>query len=321
MLVSVVIPTFRRPHLLRQAVQSVLAQTWRPIELVVVDDGSPDDSFAQIQAMSAEVSAADVTPAFSTKPNGGVASARNFGIARASGELVAFLDDDDLFFPTKLEKQVAAMASSGAGASCCQVERRVGDSSRPYPHDPAGLIKGRDPAGVLRRAAWGHTNSLVVRREVLKACGGYDERLQIFEDDEFLIRLAHHADFAPVPEVLATWIDRPDSLSRVPDKAALQRRDHNRRLQADITREACRNLAGWNEPAWQHAVALWYKQIVNHYIWAGDLAGAAENLRQGVARAGWLEPLRRTRRKLWKARLYALVGLRVRDRRRDPIYD
>lgn len=321
MLISVVIPTYKRPHLLREAVKSVLAQTYRPIELVIVDDGSLDDTFAQIQAMGAQVQAAGVTPSFHTKPNGGVASTRNFGMARARGDLIALLDDDDLFMPTKLEKQAAAIMATGADASCCQVERRMGGKNRPYPHDPAALIHGRNPAGVLRQTAWGHTNSLVVKREVLEACGGYDERLRIFEDDEFLIRLAHHASFAPVPEVLATWIDQPNSLSQVPDKAALKRRDDNRRLQADITREACRGLPGWDESAWQYAVAGWYKEIVNHNIWLGDLAAAAEDLRQGVARAGWLEPLRRCRRKLWKARLYALVGLRVRDRRRDPVYD
>lgn len=320
-LVSVVIPTYKRPHLLRQAVQSVLAQTYRPIELVIVDDGSPDDTFAQIQAMAAQVNAAGVTPSFHTKPNGGVASTRNFGIAKATGELIALLDDDDLFMPTKLAKQVAAIAAAGADASCCQVERRMGGKIRPYPHDPAALIHGRNPAGVMRQTAWGHTNSLVFSRNVVQACGGYDERLKIFEDDDFLIRLAHHASFAPVPEVLATWIDQPQSLSQVPDYATLMRRDEYRRRQADYTREACRNLPNWDQAAWQFAVADWYKQIVNHHIWAGDLAGAAENLRQGASRAGWLKPLARARRKLWKARLFALVGLRVRNPKGDALYD
>jgi len=320
-LVSVVIPTYKRPHLLKLAVDSVLAQTYRPIELVVVDDGSPDDSFAQIQPWRAEIQAAGVRPEFHTKANGGVAAARNFGIAKATGDCVAFLDDDDLYMPTKLEKQVAAITNANADASCCQVDRRTGAKSRAYPDSPAGLITGRDPSGVMRLTAWAHTNSLVVKRNLLQAIGGYDERLRIFEDDDFLIRLAHHANFAPVPEVLATWIDQPNSLSQVPDYATLMRRDESRRNQLDWTREACKALPGWDEDAWKVSAARWYKQIINHHIWAGDVPGARENLKQAVQRAGWAKLLKQVRRKVLKARLLGLVGLRVRNPKRDPLYD
>ena len=125
-LVSVVIPVYKRPELLRRAVQSVLAQTHRPLELVVVDDGSPDDTFEQLQAMTADVESAGVTPSFHTKSNGGVASARNFGIGKAAGEYITLLDADDEYFPSKIEKQLAAVQADDADAAVCQVERRVG---------------------------------------------------------------------------------------------------------------------------------------------------------------------------------------------------
>ena len=318
-LVSVVIPTYRRPQLLRLAVQSVLAQTYRPIELVIVDDGSPDGSFAQVQAMADEIRAAGVTPSLHTKANGGVACARNFGMARATGELIALLDDDDLFMPEKLARQVAAIGT--ADACVCRVERRRGARIEPYPTHISGLLQGRNPAGVMRNQAWAHTNSLLLRRELLARMGPYNESLKIFEDDEFLWRLAHYANVAALPDVLATWIDHPGSLSQVPDWPSMLRRDENRRRQLEITREACAGLPNWDEAAWRDGVAEAYRQIVNHHIWRGDIAGAKQNLARGFELAGPLKPLRKARRKLWKARLLGLVGLRVRNPKRDPLYD
>lgn len=320
-LISVVIPVYKRPELLRVAVASVIAQTHRPIELVIVDDGSPDDTAVQMQALTPEVVAAGITASFHTKPNGGVASARNYGIARATGEFIALLDADDEYFTTKLEKQLAAVLAEEADASSCLVERRIGERVSLYPADAAGLLSGHNPGGLLRLEVWTHTNSLFLSRRLLDRAGMYDEGLEIFEDDEFLIRLAHHGKFAAVPEALATWIDQPESLSQVPDYATLMMRDRNRRKQLDITREVCGDLPGWDESAWKRSVDRWYKQIINHYIWANDLKGATENLEAGVARAGWLPLLKRSRKKLRKAKLLGLIGLRVRNPKNDPIYE
>ncbi|MEZ5991331.1 MAG: glycosyltransferase family A protein [Planctomycetota bacterium] len=320
-LISAVIPAYKRPELLKQAVESVIAQTHRPLELVIVNDGSPDDTAAQMEAMRPAVEAAGIAASFHSKENGGVASARNYGMQRASGEYVALLDADDLFFPTKLEKQLAAVSAENADASSCLVERRIGERVSLYPSDAAGLLSGRNPGGVLRLEVWTHTNSLFLSRELLDRAGLYDERLEIFEDDAFLIRLAHHGKFAAVPEALATWIDQPESLSQVPDYATLMMRDRNRRKQLDITREVCSDQPGWDESAWKRSVDRWYKQIINHYIWANDLKGATENLEAGVARAGWLPLLKRSRKKLRKAKLLRLIGLRIKNPKNDPIYD
>lgn len=314
-----VIPTYKRPQLLRLAVDSVLAQTYRPLELVIVDDGSPDGSFAQVQGMEADIRAAGVMPSLHTKPNGGVASTRNYGMARATGELIALLDDDDLFMPEKLSRQVAALGD--ADACVCRVERRRGQRIEPYPTHIEGLLKGRNPAGVMRGQAWAHTNSLLLRRSLLARMGPYNESLRIYEDDEFLWRLAHHADVAALPDVLATWIDHPGSLSQVPDWPTMLKRDENRRRQLELTREACRHLPNWDEAAWRDGLSEAYRQIINHHIWRGDITGAKQNLARGLELAGPLQPLRRARRKLWKARLLGLIGLRVRNPKRDPLYD
>jgi glycosyltransferase involved in cell wall biosynthesis len=327
-LVSVVIPVYERPELLRRAIQSVLAQTHRPLELVVVDDGSPDDTFKQLQDMRAEVEAAGVTPSFHTKENGGVASARNYGIGKAIGEYITLLDADDRYLPTKVEKELAAVQAEGVDAAVCQVERRVGQVERRvgdkvslYPGEVSGLLKGHNPAGVMNLKAWAHTNSLFLSRELIQRAGVYDESLRIFEDDEYLIRLAHHGKFSAVAEALATWEDQQDSLSQVPDLKKLLWRDDNRRRQLQLTREKCEGLPGWDEDAWKTSVARWYKQIINHYIWANDLNAAAAWLQEGVNLAGWRPLLKRQRKKLRKARLLGLIGLRVRNPKNDPIYD
>ena len=101
-LVSVIIPTYNRAALLREAVESVLKQTYGAIEVVVVDDGSTDDTAAVMQEYGNRVR-------YSRRPNGGVNAARNIGIKQAKGQYLALLDSDDLWEPYKIEMQVALL--------------------------------------------------------------------------------------------------------------------------------------------------------------------------------------------------------------------
>lgn len=98
-LISVIIPVFNREHLLKRAIESVLAQSFLDYELIVVDDGSEDGSF--------ELASSYNGVRVLKKKNGGVSSARNFGVNNSKGEWLAFLDSDDEWLPKKLEKQVA----------------------------------------------------------------------------------------------------------------------------------------------------------------------------------------------------------------------
>ena len=128
-LISVIIPTCRRPGLLKEAVASVLAQTWRHWELIVVDD-DPEGS-----ARGAVESFCDVRIAYERHTAGrGGSAARNTGLARATGEFVAFLDDDDVWFPEFLQKMVKAFdgASSKAGLVYCPVEYIDQEGRRRY---------------------------------------------------------------------------------------------------------------------------------------------------------------------------------------------
>src|SRR5262252_6578455 len=108
-LVSTVIPVHNRPLLLREAVASVLAQTYRPIEVIVVDDGSTDETGREAEALAdahSEVRAIH-------RQNGGPGAARETGRLVARGEFIQYLDSDDVLLPTKFELQVAGLRQYG----------------------------------------------------------------------------------------------------------------------------------------------------------------------------------------------------------------
>lgn len=112
--VSVIVPCFNREKLISRALESVFAQTYRPIELVVVDDGSADNSVARVQSWAAERDGGDVTTRLIRKSNGGAASARNAGLRACTGGFIQFLDSDDVLVPDKLAAHVQALVSNDA---------------------------------------------------------------------------------------------------------------------------------------------------------------------------------------------------------------
>jgi len=111
-LVSAIIPTYNRAHVICDAVESILAQTYREIEVIVVDDGSKDDTLPRLKQYGDRIRVV-------SQANAGPAAARNRGIAVAQGELIAFLDSDDLWLSTKIERQVALLQRAGESVPCC----------------------------------------------------------------------------------------------------------------------------------------------------------------------------------------------------------
>src|SRR5690606_26350807 len=124
-LVSVIIPTFNRAQRLHVSVESVIAQTYRPIELLVIDDGSSDGTPEVFPPLEQKAREAGISTVFVRKENGGCASARNLGLESASGALIAFLDDDDRWMPDKLARQVQRITETGATACCCMTRKLI----------------------------------------------------------------------------------------------------------------------------------------------------------------------------------------------------
>jgi len=123
--VSVVVPAFNAAATIEETLQSISQQTHRNLEVIVVDDGSSDDTAALVRRHSVR------DPRFRviSQPNGGVASARNAGVRASHGEFVAFIDADDLWHPTKIAKQAAALLAGGPETALVYSPFRVIDSA------------------------------------------------------------------------------------------------------------------------------------------------------------------------------------------------
>jgi glycosyltransferase involved in cell wall biosynthesis len=180
--VSVIICSYNRPAGLRRAIASVQAQTYPVHELIVVDDGSTDPAYA-LPPPAGVVWLRAVPHSRERCGYPCLGYVKNLGIARATGDLLAFLDDDDEWYPPKLERQVAAMRTTGCGLASAEARRGQGPSD-PRRQDPLYLAEwARRPAPMparLTRAELENENplihsSVVVERSLVLAAGGYDE--------------------------------------------------------------------------------------------------------------------------------------------------
>ena len=195
-LVSVIIPTYNRAHLIKRAIQSVLNQTVSDFELIIVDDGSDDDTASVVGSCID-----DRIIYVKQKQNRGQNAARNKGLERATGYYIAFLDSDDEWMPLMLEKQITNI-KKGYGPSCSYswAGRKVSDDIIPvYPFS----LEGNVYKEALRQGFVSHMITLMIDKECLKTVMGFDENMNVCDDDDFCLRLAKHFPFFLVPEPLA----------------------------------------------------------------------------------------------------------------------
>jgi glycosyltransferase involved in cell wall biosynthesis len=181
-LVSVVIPTHNRAWCLAEAVDSVLAQEFRDFELIVVDDGSADDTPLLLEGYGDAIRVL-------RRGNRGVSAARNDGIAAARGELIAFLDSDDLWLPGKLARQVAFFASHPEALICQTEELWVRNGRRVNPgkrhRKRGGMIF--EPSLDLCLVS---PSAVMARRGLFERVGLFDESLPACEDYDLWLRVS-----------------------------------------------------------------------------------------------------------------------------------
>jgi glycosyltransferase involved in cell wall biosynthesis len=231
--ISVIIPTRNRPDYLRAAVASVRAQRHPPAEILVVDDGV---GAGEVLRAMPEVR---VLPGRGAGPG----AARNVGLQAAQGELIAFLDDDDLWRPEKLAWQVewmarrADLAALGTGA----LRLRHPALEQVAPCKPARLR----PIGraALVRANRLTTSSVLARRDSLMACGGFDESLSLAQDWDLWLRLSSRWPLAVLPA--------PLTVHRLHDEQRSARRAEMRRHEAQVVARVLKHDPGW----WLRGVA------------------------------------------------------------------
>jgi len=205
-------PTYRAAKWVAAAIDNVNAQTYSDLELIVVDDGSPDDTVAVVRRKLAE----DFPRSWKVielGANRGPSAARNAGLAAAGGAWVQFLDSDDLLAPTKLERQMAycAQAPADVAGVYSPFRRCFIDDGRISWDGPLAKpdIQGRPPLMCLIRGFRPLYGAGLARREVLEAIGGFDETLRFWECEEISFRLASAGRLAPVP------MDEPSYLWRM----------------------------------------------------------------------------------------------------------
>jgi glycosyltransferase involved in cell wall biosynthesis len=193
--VSVIIPTHDRRAMLGEAIDSVLAQTFRDFELIVVDDGSTDGTQGMLRSRD------DPRLIALWQHNRGVAAARNMGVAHARAPFLAFLDSDDLWLPRKLEVQLRYLERHPRIAICQTEELWVRHGRRVNP-----MQKHQKRSGWIFRECLPRCiispSAVMLRRESFKALGGFDEMLPACEDYDLWLRAALRYEIATLAESL-----------------------------------------------------------------------------------------------------------------------
>ncbi len=196
--VSVVIPTYDRSEYLPEAVESVVEQTYDGIELFIVDDGSPEPVSEALPDCGLD--RLDSVTFIRHNENRGANVARNTGIRAATGEYVAFLDDDDRWHESKISRQVETFESSAPEVGVVYTGKRTDSPGGTMVTEPTA--EGDVVEALLRGTNFGQFSSVMVAADAIDAAGLPDERFPAWQDREWFFRLAKHCQFKPVQETL-----------------------------------------------------------------------------------------------------------------------
>ena len=208
--VSVIIPTYNRAHLVGRAIRSVLNQTYQDFEIIVVDDGSTDNTEEVVKSF--------IDPRIRYirhEKNKGAAAARNTGIKAAKGKFIAFQDSDDEWLPEKLQKQMKVFENAPPRVGVVYTDMwRLRGGERRYWHSPA--IRPED--GIVYKQALDRVMGIgiqtaVIKRECFAKIGMLDEQLPRFIDLELFVRLSKCYYFYHINEPLVNYYDTGKSIS------------------------------------------------------------------------------------------------------------
>ncbi|MEE4265060.1 MAG: glycosyltransferase [Desulfobacteraceae bacterium] len=269
-LVSVIIPTYNRAWVLKEAIDSVLAQDFRDFELIVVDDGSTDNTGQILDAYHQDLMVI-------RQPNKGVSAARNRGIAAAGGGLIAFLDSDDLWLPRKLSSQIDFFNSNPAAVINQTEEIWIRNGVRVNPrtrhHKLSGMIF--EPSLALCLVS---PSAVMMKRSLFDEVGLFDEDLPACEDYDLWLRISwrYPVHLIETPLIIKRG-GHGDQLSKAPglDKfriQALKKIIESRQLEPNSYRAAVRTLqekctvfAGGCRKRGKDAEAKYYEELAGMY--------------------------------------------------------
>jgi glycosyltransferase involved in cell wall biosynthesis len=207
--VSIILPTYNRAGLLGRAVESVLNQTFQDFELIIVDDGSTDNTEKLVASFST-----DKIRYVRHSNNKGVSAARNTGLRLAGGDYITFQDSDDEWMPDKLEKQIAIfkIAPPSVGIVYCGSVLVMHGRTR-YIRCFEYRVKNHNIFSNIAERFFVTTPTLMLRRQCFEAAGGFDESLPVQEDWELFLRMSKLYSYIGIDEFLMTRYLQPDSLT------------------------------------------------------------------------------------------------------------
>ena len=283
--ISVIVPTYNRADLLKEALQSVLAQTYTDYEMIVIDDGSTDNTEGVVLQLFAnhceqKPESADQIR-YIKQSNAGVSAARNHGIFEARGKWLAFLDSDDLWFPQKLEKQMAFLVEHPtAGAVCCPAnEYEDGQIRKDQQGNMMRLSSGLETSVLPfelfaeKNPVW--TSSVLVQKTVLYKAGLFEGGLKISEDFCLWVKIARFTEFWFLNKVLGCY--------RFHESNTYVRNDPESRFYALMTRQL--QIVRWSKEP--QIVKLYERWIAGHYRACANDDRTEQNYK-GAARFYWL---------------------------------
>lgn len=224
MLVSAIIPTYNRARTIKHAINSVLAQTWKELEIIIVDDGSTDQTPEILGGYGDKIRVI-------RQRNGGPAAARNAGIKVATGDIIAFLDSDDVWLPDKTERQMRLIqAGESSGVVCCICSVKMNFAAGPvdsfthaglHPTEREGIWA--NPADFLMNHFLLFNQVVSVRREALFQTGLFREDLPFGLNDDYdlSLRLSLIGPWSFIAEPLVEWHEHPGNISRTHSQLAI----------------------------------------------------------------------------------------------------
>ena len=221
-LVSVIIPAYNAARFILEALQSVNAQHYYPLEILLIDDGSTDETVDMVRRNQPHVR-------IISQANGGVSAARNTGLREATGEFICFLDADDSWFPGKLAAQTAYLATHpSVGIVYHEWHIWKSDAAGTYHPPPAVDAHGSPESIVPDLSGWiyhrllmdceVHTSTVMMRRSAAREVGVFDTDLVTGEDYDYWLRASHHCEIHKLAATFSSYRSTPGGLTSMPPR-------------------------------------------------------------------------------------------------------
>jgi glycosyltransferase involved in cell wall biosynthesis len=205
--ISVIIPVYNGEKTISKTIQSVQAQTFSNLEIIVINDGSTDGTLEKISTIK------DSRIKIFSYTNGGLPVARNRGISHATGEFLTFLDADDLWTPDKLELQLAALQAHPEAGVAYSWSVFMDEQGEYFHEDDPILYEGNVLPKLLLRNFIAHGSNLLIRREAIESVGEFDPTVPPCADWDFYLRLAARWSFVVVPKSQILYRQSSSSMS------------------------------------------------------------------------------------------------------------